>query len=121
LERQITAEGRSDYLRVPGTEFEMDADLVLLAMGFTGPVKSRLLTDSALALDARGNIASDLAHRTNIPGVFAAGDARRGASLIVWAIREGRDAAESIDRWLREESLPSLELVGQAQSGRTLL
>ncbi len=112
LDRQVLADGRSDYARVPGTEFEMEADLVLLAMGFTGPVKSRMLVDLAVDLDARGNVATDTAHRTSVPGVFAAGDARRGASLIVWAIREGRDAAESIDRWLREESLPSLQLVG---------
>ena len=89
---------------MPGTDFELDADLVLLAMGFTGPIKSKLLVDLALALDGRGSIATDHAHRTSVPGVFAAGDARRGASLIVWAIREGRDAADSIDRWLREEA-----------------
>jgi glutamate synthase (NADPH/NADH) small chain len=80
----------------------LEADLVLLAMGFTGPVKSKLLVDLAVDLDSRGNIATDAAHRTSVPGVFAAGDAHRGASLIVWAIREGRDAADSIDRWLRE-------------------
>jgi glutamate synthase (NADPH/NADH) small chain len=100
LERQVFADGSADYTRVPGTEFELDADLVLLAMGFTGPIKSRLLKDLSVDLDGRGNIATDAAHRTSIPGVFSAGDARRGASLIVWAIREGRDAAESIDRWL---------------------
>ncbi|HEU4749416.1 MAG TPA: FAD-dependent oxidoreductase, partial [Gemmatimonadaceae bacterium] len=110
--------GRSDYARVPGSEFEMEADLVLLAMGFTGPVKDRLLVDLAVGLDARGNVATDMAHRTSIPGVFAAGDARRGASLIVWAIREGRDAAESIDRWLRDESIPSLALVGSLQESQ---
>ena len=115
LDRQVFASGRSDYSRVPGSEFEMEADLVLLAMGFTGPVKDGLLTDLAVNLDGRGNVATDAKHRTNIPGVFAAGDARRGASLIVWAIREGRDAAESIDRWLREESLPSLQLVSSAK------
>jgi glutamate synthase (NADPH/NADH) small chain len=87
---------------MPGTEFEIEADLILLAMGFTGPVKSRLLTDLAVELDARGNVAADHAHRTSVPGVFAAGDAKRGASLIVWAIREGRDVADSIDNWLRE-------------------
>jgi glutamate synthase (NADPH/NADH) small chain len=102
LERQVFANGRSDYVRIPGTEFELEADLVLLAMGFSGPVKSRLLVDLAVDLDSRGNIATDAAHRTSVPGVFAAGDAHRGASLIVWAIREGRDAADSIDRWLRE-------------------
>jgi glutamate synthase (NADPH/NADH) small chain len=101
LERQVFADGRTDFARMPGTEFELEADLVLLAMGFTGPVKNRLLVDLAVELDARGNIATDGAHRTSVPGVFAAGDARRGASLIVWAIREGRDAADSIDRWLK--------------------
>ncbi len=102
LERQVFADGRTDYARMPGTEFELETDLVLLAMGFTGPVKSRLLADLAVKLDSRGNIATDSAHRTSVPGVFAAGDAHRGASLIVWAIREGRDAADTIDRWLRE-------------------
>jgi glutamate synthase (NADPH/NADH) small chain len=101
LERQAFADGHTDYARMPGTEFELEADLVLLAMGFTGPVKSRFLTDLAVQLDARGNIATDHAHRTSVPGVFAAGDAHRGASLIVWAIREGRDAADSVDKWLR--------------------
>lgn len=90
---------------MPGTEFELEADLVLLAMGFTGPVKSRLLVDLDVELDARGNIATDHMHRTSVPGVFAAGDARLGASLIVWAIREGRDAADTIDRWLRESAI----------------
>lgn len=102
LERRSFADGRTDYVRMPGTEFELEADLVLLAMGFTGPVKNKLLVDLAVDLDARGNIATDGAHRTSVPEVFAAGDAKRGASLIVWAIREGRDAADSIDHWLRE-------------------
>ncbi|HEX9606453.1 MAG TPA: glutamate synthase subunit beta [Gemmatimonadaceae bacterium] len=102
LERQVFADGRTDFARMPGTEFELEADLVLLAMGFTGPVKNRLLVDLAVELDSRGNIATDRAHRTSVPGVFAAGDAHRGASLIVWAIREGRDAADSINSWLRE-------------------
>jgi glutamate synthase (NADPH/NADH) small chain len=102
LERQVFADGRTDFSRMAGTEFELEADLVLLAMGFTGPVKNRLLVDLAVELDGRGNIATDRAHRTSVPGVFAAGDAHRGASLIVWAIREGRDAADSINSWLRE-------------------
>lgn len=101
LERRVFADGRTDFARMPGTEFEIEADLVLLAMGFTGPVKSKMLADLEVELDSRGNIATDAAHRTSVPGVFSAGDARRGASLIVWAIREGRDAAEGIDRWLR--------------------
>ena len=102
LERKVFADGRTDFARMAGTEFELEADLVLLAMGFTGPVRSRLLVELGVELDNRGNIATDAAHRTSVPGVFSAGDSRRGASLIVWAIREGRDAAESIDRWLRE-------------------
>jgi glutamate synthase (NADPH/NADH) small chain len=102
MERRVFADGRTDFGRMSGTDFELEADLVLLAMGFTGPIKSRLLTDLAVELDARGSVATDLEHRTSVPGVFAAGDAHRGASLIVWAIREGRDAAGSIDRWLRE-------------------
>jgi glutamate synthase (NADPH/NADH) small chain len=64
-------------------------------------VRSRLITDLGVDLDARGAVATDVLHRTSVPGVFAAGDAHRGASLIVWAIREGRDAAASIDSWLQ--------------------
>jgi len=101
MEKQEFFDGTTHYEQLPGTAFEMEADLVLLAMGFAGPVKSRLLADLSVELDGRGNIATDGAHRTVVPGVFAAGDANRGASLIVWAIREGRDAADSIDRWLR--------------------
>jgi len=103
LETQRLADGSTSYAQLPDTAFELEADLVLLAMGFTGPVRSRLLADLSVELDSRGNIATDGAHRTAVSGVFAAGDANRGASLIVWAIREGRDAAESIDRWLRSE------------------
>jgi glutamate synthase (NADPH) small chain len=104
LERKVLADGRSDFTPMPGTELELEADLVLLAMGFTGPVRSKLLVDLDVALDSRGTIATDEAHRTSVPGIFAAGDAKRGASLIVWAIREGRDAADSIDAWLRREA-----------------
>jgi glutamate synthase (NADPH/NADH) small chain len=103
LERRSLADGRTDFAQMPGSEFELEADLVLLAMGFTGPVKSRLLVDLGVELDSRGTIATDAAHRTSVPGVFVAGDAHRGASLIVWAIREGRDAADSIDSWLRAD------------------
>jgi glutamate synthase (NADPH/NADH) small chain len=102
LERRSFADGHTEYSQLPGSDFELEADMVLLAMGFTGPVKSRLLADLGIELDSRGNIATDGAHRTSVPGVFSAGDARRGASLIVWAIREGRDAAESINEWLLE-------------------
>jgi len=100
VEAKTFADGRTNFAPVAATEFDVEADLVLLAMGFTGPVKSRLTTDLGVDFDARGNIATDEAHRTTVPGVFAAGDARRGQSLIVWAIREGRDAADSINEWL---------------------
>jgi glutamate synthase (NADPH) small chain len=100
IESKPAADGRPTFERIPGTEFEIEADLVLLAMGFTGPVRSNLLTGLGLSFDARGNIATDGSHQTKVPGVFTAGDARRGASLIVWAIREGRDAAAEIHSWL---------------------
>ncbi|HEY3357326.1 MAG TPA: glutamate synthase subunit beta [Polyangia bacterium] len=86
---------------VPGTAQEVPADLVLLALGFTGPVRAGLVSDLGVALDPRGAIRADAQHRTSVPKVFAAGDARRGASLVVWAIREGRDAARAMDGWLR--------------------
>jgi glutamate synthase (NADPH/NADH) small chain len=85
---------------IRGTEFALDADLVLLAMGFTGPVRSGLVESAGLKLDARGNVATT-DYQTSVPGVFAAGDARRGQSLVVWAIAEGRKAAEAVDRYLR--------------------
>ena len=86
---------------IPGTEFSLDADLVLLAMGFTGPVKGGILDQLGVSLDARGNVAADANYMTSSAGVFAAGDMRRGQSLVVWAIAEGRKAAEAIDRYLR--------------------
>ena len=89
------------FTPIPTTDFEMDVDLVLLAMGFTGPVKNGLLDGLGVKYDARGNVAVDANYMTNIDGVFAAGDAKRGASLIVWAIAEGRKAAAGIDRYLR--------------------
>jgi glutamate synthase (NADPH/NADH) small chain len=85
---------------IPGTEQEVPADLVLLAMGFTGPVKSGLIDDLGVELDARGNVKADDNYMTSVPGVFAAGDARRGQSLVVWAITEGRNAARGIDQYL---------------------
>ncbi len=101
VETKTLADGRLDFVRIPGSEEEIEADLVLLAMGFTGPVKSRLLVDLGVEFDARGNIKTDAEHRTSVDGVFAAGDARRGQSLIVWAIREGRDAANAVNHYLR--------------------
>jgi glutamate synthase (NADPH/NADH) small chain len=85
---------------IAGSEFTLDADLVLLAMGFTGPVKSGLIEQLGVAADARGNVATDANYATNVPGIFAAGDLRRGQSLVVWAIAEGRKAAEGMHRHL---------------------
>jgi glutamate synthase (NADPH/NADH) small chain len=84
----------------PGTEFSLEASLVLLAMGFTGPVKRGLVEELGVELDARGNVATDGNHMSSVAGVFAAGDMRRGQSLVVWAIAEGRRAAAGIDRYL---------------------
>ncbi|MGD1210286.1 MAG: glutamate synthase subunit beta [Candidatus Acidiferrales bacterium] len=84
---------------MPGTEFAVDAELVLLALGFTGPVKQGMIEQLGLELDARGNVATQ-GYVTSAPGVFAAGDMRRGQSLVVWAISEGRSAAKTVDEYL---------------------
>ena len=83
----------------------MDADLVLLAMGFTGPVKNGLLDSLGVRYDARGNVAVDEHFMTSVEGVFAGGDVKRGASLIVWAIAEGRKMAAGVDKYLRAGKL----------------
>jgi len=85
---------------VPGTERELPADLVLLAMGFTGAERPGLLDDLGVDFDARGNVGRDARYATSVRGVFAAGDMGRGQSLIVWAIAEGRSAAAAVDRYL---------------------
>jgi glutamate synthase (NADPH/NADH) small chain len=84
-----------------GEEVVVDADLVLLAMGFTGPVRAGLVEETGVKLDARGNIETT-GYATSVPGIFAAGDARRGQSLVVWAIAEGRKAAEAVGRYLQQ-------------------
>jgi glutamate synthase (NADPH/NADH) small chain len=89
---------------MPGTEFILEADLVLLAMGFLGPVRGGLLDSLGVQLDSRGNVQAGDSYMTSIPGVFAAGDMRRGQSLVVWAIAEGRNAARGIDRYLMGSS-----------------
>ena len=93
--------GKMSFSEIPGSEFILEVDLVLLAMGFTGPVRGGLLTDLALEFNPRGALSADEHHMTTTPGIFVAGDMKRGASLIVWAIREGRDAARGIDQFLR--------------------
>ncbi len=89
------------FIPMPGTEFEMEVNLVLLAMGFTGPVKNGLLDSLGVKYDARGNVAVDENYMTSEEGVFAGGDVKRGASLIVWAIAEGRKMAAGVDKYLR--------------------
>lgn len=89
------------FAPVPGSEFVLDVDLVLIAMGFLGPVRPGMIAHLDLALDQRGNIATGEDHMTSVPGVFAAGDMRRGQSLVVWAIAEGRKTAAAVDRYLR--------------------
>jgi glutamate synthase (NADPH) small chain len=89
---------------VAGTEFTLDADLVLLAMGFLGPVRNGMIEQLGVKLDARGNVAADENYMSSVPGIFAAGDMRRGQSLVVWAIAEGRKAAVGVDRYLMGET-----------------
>ncbi|PYX90975.1 MAG: glutamate synthase [Acidobacteria bacterium] len=83
-----------------GTEFTLDAELVLLALGFTGPVKPGMVEQFGLELDTRGNVATKANYMSSVPGIFAAGDMRRGQSLVVWAIAEGRLAAKAVDEYL---------------------
>jgi glutamate synthase (NADPH) small chain len=86
---------------IPGSEFDLDADLVLLAMGFVHPVHEGMIESLGLALDARGNVKADtVAYQSSNPKVFSAGDMRRGQSLVVWAIREGRQCAHAVDKFL---------------------
>jgi len=106
-------DGRMKMVEVPGSEFELPADLVLLAMGFTGPEKPGLITELGLELDERGNVIADASYETSVPGVFACGDLRRGQSLVVWAIWEGREAARGVDAYLRGHTdLPASPLMG---------
>jgi glutamate synthase (NADPH/NADH) small chain len=101
LHAHRVAYGNAKFTPIPDTDFEMDVDLVLLAMGFTGPVKQGLLDSLGVKYDQRGAVQVDENFMTNLDGVFAGGDTRRGASLIVWAIAEGRKMAAGIDRYLR--------------------
>jgi glutamate synthase (NADPH/NADH) small chain len=89
-----------DFASIEGGEFTLDADLVLVAIGFAGPVRPGLVEDLSLVLDQRGIVATDESYMTSTDGVFAAGDMRRGQSLVVWAIAEGRKAASAIDSYL---------------------
>jgi glutamate synthase (NADPH/NADH) small chain len=92
------------FEKVEDTDFDLEADLVLLAMGFVGPERPGLLTDLGVELNERGNVSRDKDFATTVPGVFVAGDMGRGQSLIVWAIAEGRAAAAGVDRYLMGHS-----------------
>ena len=92
--------GRPAMREIPDSEFTIDVDLVLLAMGFLHPEHGEMLSDLGLEMDPRGNVGRDADMMTNVAGVFAAGDMSRGQSLVVWALAEGRDAARGIDRYL---------------------
>jgi glutamate synthase (NADPH/NADH) small chain len=96
--------GRQVMEEIPGSEFELECDLVLLALGFLGPEPDSVIAQLGLKLDQRGNIECDANFMSSVPGVFAAGDARRGQSLVVWAIWEGREAARCVDQYLMGES-----------------
>jgi glutamate synthase (NADPH/NADH) small chain len=100
----VRKDGRVHVQPIPGSEFEIQADLVLLAMGFLGPERGALVNDLGLKMTERGNVWRDERWMTSVPGVFAAGDMQRGQSLIVWAIAEGRSAARGVDQYLMGES-----------------
>ena len=105
------ATGRPVMQEVEGSEFSIGVDLVLLAMGFVHPEHPGIVTDLGVDLDGRGNIATNEDRMSSVPGVFAAGDSVRGASLVVWAIAEGRQAAHGIDKYLMgQSSLPSVRV-----------
>ncbi|MBS0519034.1 MAG: glutamate synthase subunit beta [Proteobacteria bacterium] len=105
VEWVMGTDGRMAMKEIPGSTFTLKADLVLLAMGFLGPRRPGLLEQAGVALDPRGNVAATVQdYRTSVSKLFAAGDMRRGQSLVVWAIREGRQCARSIDAFLMGES-----------------
>jgi glutamate synthase (NADPH/NADH) small chain len=92
------------FEKIEGTDFELPCELVLLAMGFTGPQRGGWLDRLGVEFDERGNVRRDPSFMSTVPGVFVAGDMGRGQSLIVWAIAEGRGCAAAVDRWLVGES-----------------
>jgi glutamate synthase (NADPH/NADH) small chain len=94
------AQGRRPMIEVPGSEFELECDLVLLALGFIHPVHEGMLVDLGVKLNDRGNVAVDEDWMSSVKGIFAAGDMSRGQSLVVWAIADGRKAARAVDKYL---------------------
>ena len=100
------ADGRMQMRPIAGSEFTLPADLVLLAMGFVGPRQSGLVEQAGVELDGRGNVKANTDdYRSTAPKIFACGDMRRGQSLVVWAIREGRQCARAVDEFLTGQSL----------------
>jgi glutamate synthase (NADPH/NADH) small chain len=93
------------FEKIDGSDFELECELVLLAMGFLGPERAGMLEHLGVDLDQRGNVARDATFMTSLPGVFACGDMGRGQSLIVWAIAEGRSCAAGVDSWLMGDTL----------------
>ena len=93
-----------EFEPVPDSDFELKADLVLLAMGFLGPEQNGMLDKLGVKMTDRGTVWRDAHWMTSVPGVFTAGDMQRGQSLIVWAIAEGRSAARGVDLYLMEKS-----------------
>jgi glutamate synthase (NADPH/NADH) small chain len=100
---------------IPGSDFTIEADLVLIAMGFLGPVRNGMIEQLGVALDQRGNVATDHNYMSSVPGVFAAGDMRRGQSLVVWAISEGRKAAAAVDTYLSSAVVRSAHSIATVQ------
>ncbi|API58408.1 glutamate synthase [Tardibacter chloracetimidivorans] len=99
-------DGRMEMKEIPGSEFQLKADLVLLAMGFLGPRKAGMIEQSGVGLDPRGNVAANVVdYKSSVSGVFSCGDMRRGQSLVVWAIREGRQCAHAVDKFLMGSSV----------------
>jgi glutamate synthase (NADPH/NADH) small chain len=97
--------GRMDLVELPGSTFQINCDLVLLAMGFVGPRKAGLVEQAGVELDARGNVKASMEdYKTSTPKIFSCGDMRRGQSLVVWAIREGRQCAHAVDEFLMGSS-----------------
>jgi glutamate synthase (NADPH) small chain len=111
----VTTDGRLSFERVPGTEFELKADLVLLAMGFLGPERNGMLDQLGVRMTDRGTVWRDDRWMTSVDGIFTAGDMQRGQSLIVWAIAEGRNCARGVDAYLTEGA--GLNLAATAAAG----
>jgi glutamate synthase (NADPH/NADH) small chain len=105
VEFVTNGQGHTEMREVADSVREWPADLVLLAMGFTGPEPDTIAGSCGLKLDEHGNIQTDSKYMSTVPGVFAAGDANRGQSLVVWAISEGREAARSVDAYLMGTSV----------------